>query len=59
MPLTTAQSLAWNLAKTLMTITVLIQTDRGYVAMPSDEFDGDPDQILCEYDPWAVRRRLR
>lgn len=53
MPLTTAQSFAWSLAKTLMTIIVLIKTDKGYIAMPSDEFDGDADQIVCEYDPWA------
>lgn len=53
MSLTTAQSLAWNLAKTLMTIIVLIKTDKGYFAMPSDEFDGDPDQIIREYDPWS------
>jgi len=54
MSLDTAQSLAWNLAQTLMTIIVLIATDKGYVAMPSDEFDGDPDQIVREYDPFAT-----
>ena len=54
MSLDTAQSLAWNLARTLMTIIVLITTDKGYVAMPSDEFDGDPDQIVREYDPWSI-----
>jgi hypothetical protein len=53
MPLATAQSFAWNLAKTLMTIVVLIKADQEYVAMPSAEFDGDPDQVVCEYDPWA------
>lgn len=53
MPLSTAQSFAWNLARTLMTIIVLIETDHGYIAMPSDEFDGDPRQIIREYDPWA------
>ena len=54
MSLDTAQSLAWNLARTLMTIIVLIETDNGYAAMPTDEFDGDPDRIVREYDPWAV-----
>jgi hypothetical protein len=53
MPLSTAQSMAWNLARTLMTIIVLIRTDYGYAAMPSNEFDGDPDRIVREYDPWA------
>jgi len=53
MPLTTAQSLAWNLARSLMIIIVLIETDDGYIAMPSDEFDGDPDQVVREYDPFA------
>lgn len=53
MPLTTAQSFAWSLARTLMTVIVLIKTDRGYIAMPSDEFDGNPDQVVREYDPWA------
>ncbi len=48
-----AQSFAWNLARTLMPIIVLIKTDRGYIAMPSDEFDGNPDQVVREYDPWA------
>lgn len=52
MPLSTAQSLAWNLAKTLMTPILLIQTDEGYCAMPSDDFDGDPDQVVREYDPF-------
>jgi hypothetical protein len=53
MPLTTAQSFAWSLARTLMIVIVLIKTDRGYIAMPSDEFDGNPDQVVREYDPWA------
>lgn len=53
MSLSTAQRLAWNLAKTLMTLIVLIKTDQGYVAMPSDEFDGDPTLVVREYDPFA------
>ncbi|MCW6530750.1 hypothetical protein NED98_10890 [Sphingomonas sp. MMSM20] len=53
MSLSTAQSLAWNLAKTLMTVTVLIETDGGYAVMPSDEFDGDPDLVVREYDPFS------
>jgi hypothetical protein len=52
MPLSTAQSLAWNLAKTLMTVIVLIRTDDGYAVMPWDEFDGNPAQVVHEYDPF-------
>jgi hypothetical protein len=53
MPLSTAQSLAWNLARTLMTVVVLIETDQGYFAMPIDDYDGDPAQVVTEYDPFA------
>ena len=52
MSLTTAQSFAWNLARTLMTVIVLIDTGNGYSAMPSSEFDGSPDQVVREYDPF-------
>lgn len=53
MPLRTAQSLAWNLARTLMTVIVLIRTDKGYAVMPWEEFDGNPDQVVQEYDPFS------
>ncbi|WP_342251554.1 hypothetical protein [Sphingomonas sp. OTU376] len=53
MPLATAQSFAWTLSRTLMTIVLLIRTDKGFFAMPSEEFDGDPAQIVREYDPFA------
>lgn len=52
MPLKTAQSLAWNLAKTLMTVIALIQTEHGFYALPASEFDGDPRMVLAEYDPY-------
>lgn len=52
MPLSTAQSLAWNLAKTLMTVIVLVRTDHGYSVMPWDEFDGNPANVVREYDPF-------
>lgn len=52
MPLSTAQSLGWSLARTMMTIIVLIETTNGYAVMPFDEFDGDPQNIVCEYDPF-------
>jgi hypothetical protein len=53
MPLKTAQSLAWNLAKTLMTIMVIVRTDSGYAVMPWDEFDGNPASLVREYDPFS------
>jgi hypothetical protein len=52
MPLSTAQSFAWSMARTMMTIIVLIETGRGFSVMPLDEFDGDPACIVCEYDPF-------
>ncbi|MDB5584510.1 MAG: hypothetical protein JWR80_9686 [Bradyrhizobium sp.] len=54
MSLDTAQRLAWNLACTLKVIIILIVTDSGYQAMPSDDYDGDADRIVREYDPWAA-----
>jgi hypothetical protein len=53
MPLFTAQSLGWNLARTMMTVIVLIETAKGYAVMPLDEFDGDPATIVSEYDPFS------
>ena len=52
MSLFTAQSLGWNLARTMMTVIVLIETAKGFAVMPLDEFDGDPATIVCEYDPF-------
>ena len=49
MSLSTAQSLGWNLARTMMPIIVLIETSKGFSVMPLDEFDGDPACILCEH----------
>ena len=53
MSLRTAQGYAWNLARTMMVVIVLIQTSKGYAVMPLDEFDGDPATIICEYDPFG------
>lgn len=54
MSLSTAQKLAWNLAKTLMAYVMLIETDDGYSVVPTAEFDGDPNRIVHEYDPFAA-----
>jgi hypothetical protein len=53
MPLSTSQSLGWNLCRTLKTVVVLIKTGRGYLVMPADEFEADPAQVVCEYAPLA------
>jgi hypothetical protein len=53
MPLNTAQRLAWNLARTLMKVIVLVRTDDGYSVMPWDEFDGNDAQVVLQYDPFS------
>lgn len=52
MSLSTAQRLAWNLARALMTVMVLIRTDDGYAVLPWEEFDGDASLLVREYDPF-------
>jgi hypothetical protein len=54
MSLISAQELAWNLACTLQVVTILIATEGGYQVMTSDDYDGDCENIVREYDPWAV-----
>ena len=48
-----AQQFAWSLATSLMVCITLFKADSGYAVVPSAEFDGDPDTIVREYDPWA------
>lgn len=52
MSLTTAQRHAWSLARTLMVCVTLFHAGTGYAAVPTAEFDGDPDSIVREYDPF-------
>ena len=54
MSLETAQRLAWNLACTLKVIIILIETPEGYQAMPSDDYDGDAEQVVRDYDPFEI-----
>ena len=49
-----AQELAWSLAATLMACITLFKADCGYGVVPSAEFDGDPDTVVREFDPFAV-----
>lgn len=50
-----AQTYAWNLATTLMVCITLFKAGNGFFSVcPSSEFDGDPDSIMTEYDPFAI-----
>jgi len=50
-----AQTYAWNLATTLMVCITLFKAGNGLFSVcPSSEFDGDPDSILIEYDPFSA-----
>lgn len=54
MPLILAQKNAWNLARTLMKIVIVIRIeDRNFGVIEAEEFDGDPASIVREYDPFA------
>lgn len=53
MPLATARQFGFNLSHTLMTVIVLIRTDKGYYAMPAADYDGNPEHIISEYDPFS------
>ena len=53
MTLETAQRHAWSLACDLKVIVILVETTEGYQAMPSDDYDGDVEQIVREYDVFA------
>lgn len=53
MSLETAQRLAWSLACSFKVVIVLIITDHGYAVIPSDDYDGDLDKIVREYDVFA------
>ena len=52
MSLSLAQRNAWSLAKTLMVCVTLFKAGSGYSVMPSTEFDGAPETIIHEYDPF-------
>ena len=54
MPLDLAQKNAWNLARTLMTIVIVFRIGRfEFGVVQAQEFDGDPELIVREYDPFA------
>jgi hypothetical protein len=49
----TAQRYAWTLAKSLMVCVVLFKAGSVFNAIPTSEYDGDPANILTEYDPFG------
>ncbi|MCG2840426.1 hypothetical protein L6Q21_05470 [Sandaracinobacter sp. RS1-74] len=52
--LKTAQAYAWSLARSLMVCIIVFRAENGmFGAMPATEWDGDPDLILAELDPFG------
>ncbi|MBN8995388.1 MAG: hypothetical protein J0H94_09185 [Rhizobiales bacterium] len=52
-----AGQVALDLARTMMICVTLFKSDGGYAVVPSDDFDGDPETIVHEYDPFQPWRR--
>ena len=52
MSLKIAQRHAWSLARTLMVCVTLFQDGDGYAVVRTNEFDGDTDSVIHEYDPF-------
>ena len=55
MSLSLAREHAFSLAITLMTCVVLFRAGDGFSAMPTAEFDGEPEAVVFEYDPYEAR----
>ncbi|MEA3539232.1 MAG: hypothetical protein U9R73_08915 [Pseudomonadota bacterium] len=54
MPLSIAQSRAWNLALTLKVCIIVFQIgDQTFGVIESSEFDGDVESVVREYDPFG------
>jgi hypothetical protein len=48
-----AYARGWSLARTLMVFVTVFRTDDdGFGVMPSAEYDGDPDLVIHEFDPF-------
>ena len=53
-PLYTAYACGWSLATTLMTCVVVFRAgDDDFGVMTTAEYDGDPEIVIHEFDPWA------
>ena len=56
--LSNAHLRGWNLAATLMVCVVVFRVGAdSYGVMPSAEYDGDPDAVVYEHDPWETLGR--
>jgi hypothetical protein len=54
MSLTAAQSFGWNLARNMMACIVIFRIDeKRFGVAEAREYDGDPETIVREYDPFA------
>jgi hypothetical protein len=53
MPQETAHAFALDLARTLMTNVIVFEADAQFGVVETSEYDGDPDRIVQEYDPFA------
>ncbi len=49
-----AQARAWNLATTLLVYVIVFKAGDGFGFMPTSEYDGDLDEVVHDYDPWAI-----
>jgi len=49
-----AQRFAHSLAASLMVCITIFRGETGYGVVPSDEFDGDPETIIQELDPFPA-----
>jgi hypothetical protein len=53
MTLSLAQSYGWNLARTMMACIVVFRiNEKAFGVAEAREFDGDPQSIVREYDPF-------
>jgi hypothetical protein len=37
-----------------MVCVVVFEADGSFGLMPTSEYDGDPEIIVCDYDPWEI-----
>jgi hypothetical protein len=52
--LTLANRYAHSLAQTLMVPVTVFRSEAGYGVVTSDEFEGDPANVVTEFDPYEA-----
>jgi hypothetical protein len=52
--LTLANRYAHSLAQTLMVSVTVFRSEAGYGVVTSDEFEGDPANVITEFDPYEA-----